>query len=96
MAEPFLQHKGAAAFHASNVIDPTAITVSLLSRPGNFDKFRDRGPLILGVATGMTASAILLVLARVYVRLRMTRSWGLDDYAILVALVSVHSLILFS
>lgn len=46
------------------------------------------GAAILGTATAMTIAAILMVAARLYVRLKMTRSWGLDDYCILVALVS--------
>jgi len=47
----------------------------------------DKGPSILSATAAMTALAALAVCLRVYVRTRIVRSVGMDDYVMLLALV---------
>lgn len=70
---------------------PTYMTANITTEAHHARDFRDMGPAILTTATVMTSTALLMVLARLYVRLKMTRSWGLDDHCILVALVGATS-----
>lgn len=47
----------------------------------------DKGPSILSTTAAMTALATFAVCLRMYVRTRIVRSVGLDDYVMLLALV---------
>ena len=51
----------------------------------------NKGPQVLGSCTAVTILALILVGARLYVRARVVKSVGLDDYAILASMVT-HSL----
>ena len=46
-----------------------------------------KGPAILGVAISTTVLALFCVLLRIYIRIRMTRSFWWDDGLIVVAMV---------
>ena len=48
----------------------------------------DRGPAFLGVALAFAATALVFVVLRIWVRVRMIHNTGLDDYLILLAMVS--------
>lgn len=48
---------------------------------------QDRSPAIMGVMVGLTALATVFVAARLFVRVRLLRNVGLDDYLITGSLV---------
>ncbi|KAL1993268.1 hypothetical protein VTN49DRAFT_3217 [Thermomyces lanuginosus] len=50
--------------------------------PPNIDPTEDKGPKIMGVLWALTGFTTLVVAARLYIRLVMLRSFGLDDYLI--------------
>lgn len=47
----------------------------------------DKGPKILSVLWILTALTTLIVTARIFIRLRMLRNFGVDDYLIVVSVV---------
>ena len=47
----------------------------------------NRGPEILAVCGALVGLALVVVLLRVYVRARMVRHLGIDDYTIIGAMV---------
>lgn len=47
----------------------------------------DKGPKILAVLWTLTAVATLFVVARIFIRLRMLKNFGVDDYLIIVSVV---------
>lgn len=49
----------------------------------------DRGPVMMGVCSSLTAVALLIVMARMYVLARMNRVTGYDDVTIVIAMVSI-------
>lgn len=49
----------------------------------------DRGPVMLGVCSTLTAVALLTVMARMYVLGKMNRVAGYDDITIIIAMVSI-------
>lgn len=51
----------------------------------------NRGPEILAVCGALVGLALVVVLLRVYVRARMVRHLGLDDYTIIAAMVCTTS-----
>jgi hypothetical protein len=54
----------------------------LLSMPDE-----NKGPEVLVSCTVVTVVALILVVARMYVRVKVVKSVGLDDYAILASMV---------
>lgn len=48
---------------------------------------QDKGPKILAVLWTLTALATLTVAARIFIRLRMLKAFGIDDYLIIVAII---------
>lgn len=48
----------------------------------------DKGPAFLGVALAFATTALVFVGLRMFVRVSMIHSTGLDDYLILLAMVS--------
>lgn len=55
--------------------------------PGATSPDDDKGPSILSAAAAMTTLAALVVCLRMYVRMRIVRSVGMDDSVMLIALV---------
>lgn len=55
--------------------------------PPNIDPTEDKGPKIMGVLWALTGFTTLVVAARLYIRLVMLRSFGLDDYLIAAGMV---------
>lgn len=51
------------------------------------DPSEDKGPRIMAVLWALTGFTTLLVAARVYIRLVMLRSFGLDDWLIVFGMV---------
>lgn len=47
----------------------------------------DKGPKILSVLWVLTALTTVMVVARIYIRLRMLKSFGVDDYLIVASMV---------
>lgn len=47
----------------------------------------DKGPKILAVLWTLTGLTAVMVVARVYIRLKLLRNFGLDDYLIVVSMV---------
>lgn len=58
-------------------------------RPGHSADYalQDRGPTLMGVMVGLTVLATVFVAARLFVRVRLLRNVGLDDYLITASLV---------
>jgi hypothetical protein len=52
----------------------------------------NRGPEILGVCGALVGLALVVVLLRVYVRTRMVRHVGVDDWTIIAAMVCTGGL----
>lgn len=50
----------------------------------------DRGPQLVAVCAIFTITTVIAVGLRCYVRLRLVRNFGLDDWAMIAALVSVY------
>ncbi|KAI5863698.1 hypothetical protein GGS23DRAFT_565004 [Durotheca rogersii] len=55
--------------------------------PGADQPDESQGPRILGAVLSLTSAALVVVCARFYVRMRMVRMVGVDDYIILVAMI---------
>ncbi|KAI1654375.1 hypothetical protein F4813DRAFT_371585 [Daldinia decipiens] len=55
--------------------------------PGADQPDENRGPHIAGVVVSTTLAALIVVCARMYVRLRMIRAFGTDDSVMLVAML---------
>lgn len=51
----------------------------------------NKGPLVLALAIVSTSLALLAVGTRIFVRVKIVRSVGWDDYAIVVAVVSTSA-----
>jgi len=51
----------------------------------------NKGPLVLGLCTVSTSLGLAAVVTRMFVRVRIVRNVGWDDYAILVAAVSTSA-----
>lgn len=49
----------------------------------------NRGPKILGVLWGLTALTTLVVVARMFIRVRMLKNFGSDDWLIALSMVSM-------
>lgn len=47
----------------------------------------DKGPKILAVLWTLTGLTTIMVIARVYIRLKLLRNFGMDDYLIVVSMV---------
>lgn len=47
----------------------------------------DKGPRILAVIWTLTGLTTLMVIARVYIRIAVLRSFGVDDYLIVISMV---------
>lgn len=58
---------------------------SPLQRPPDGDE--DRGPQFIAAAAVTTAAALIAVCLRMYVRIRIVRAVGIDDYMIIVSMV---------
>ena len=52
----------------------------------------DRGWVVLAVCWAFVACAFISTVLRVWVRVRLTRNMGLDDYNMIVAMVSTSRL----
>jgi hypothetical protein len=50
----------------------------------------DQGPVILGATLTVTAAALITMLTRLYVRIRMIRNVGWDDYVMITATILVR------
>lgn len=50
----------------------------------------DRGPVSLGVTVSLTALSTAFVVARLFVRIKLLRNVGLDDYLIAGSMVNLH------
>jgi hypothetical protein len=48
----------------------------------------DKGPKILAVLWTLTGLTTVMVIARVYIRLKLLRNFGTDDYLIVASMVS--------
>lgn len=48
-----------------------------------------RGPLIMGISWTLTSICVLFIVVRLWVRSRVTRTLGADDWLMLVAGVSI-------
>lgn len=71
--------------------------MSSATLPGaSVDGFVDRGPAIIAVCTTSTVLAMLAVAARMWVRTRMIRSVGAEDYIIIFAMVSLYLILIFA
>lgn len=46
----------------------------------------DKGPKVLAVVWTLTSLTLLMVVARVFIRLKMLKNFGFDDYLIVVAM----------
>ncbi|KAI1136431.1 hypothetical protein F5Y05DRAFT_108158 [Hypoxylon sp. FL0543] len=55
--------------------------------PGADQPDENKGPHIVGAVISTTLAALVIVCARIYVRLRMVRSFGTDDYVMLAAML---------
>jgi hypothetical protein len=51
-----------------------------------------KGPRILGVFWAFFSVSVVMVSARLYIRARMLRNIGLDDYIIVAAMVCIFQL----
>lgn len=47
----------------------------------------DKGPKILAVLWTLTGLTTVMVIARVYIRLKLLRNFGMDDYLIVASMV---------
>jgi hypothetical protein len=54
----------------------------------------DKGPKILAVLWTLTGLTTVMVTARVYIRLKLLRNFGMDDYLIVASMVSNFELCL--
>ncbi|KAF3059616.1 hypothetical protein GL218_04836 [Daldinia childiae] len=63
------------------------MSAAILPLPGADQPDENRGPEIAGAVVSTTIAALVVVCARIYVRLRMIRSIGIDDYVMLVAML---------
>ncbi|KAI1385399.1 uncharacterized protein F4822DRAFT_432250 [Hypoxylon trugodes] len=61
--------------------------MSTIVPPGTGQPDYNRGPEIAGAVVSTTLAALVVVLARIFVRVRMTRSIGTDDYVMLAAML---------
>ncbi|KAI1371303.1 hypothetical protein F4677DRAFT_464403 [Hypoxylon crocopeplum] len=61
--------------------------MSTASLPGADQPDKNRGPDILGAVVSTTLVALIAVCARLFVRIRMIRSTGTDDYVMLAAMI---------
>ena len=50
----------------------------------------DRGPTLSGITISFCVLATCLCITRLLVRIRITRSRGMEDYTIMLAVVSIH------
>lgn len=50
----------------------------------------DKGPMVLAVCIALTTVATIFVAARLYVRCRILSMMGLDDWLIILSMVSAH------
>ena len=53
--------------------------------PGYLEE--DKGPKILSVLWTLTGFTTLMVVARIWIRARIVRNFGLDDYLTVIAMV---------
>ncbi|KAI1808721.1 hypothetical protein F4811DRAFT_500483 [Daldinia bambusicola] len=63
------------------------MSAAILPLPGAGQPDENRGPQIAGAVVSTTLAALIVVCARMYVRLRMIRSMGIDDYIMLASMV---------
>lgn len=56
--------------------------------PQNLPSDHNRGPLVEGLAWGINAVAIVIVVLRLYTRLVLRKTAGVDDLLMVIALVS--------
>jgi hypothetical protein len=61
------------------------------SPPQNGHPGDDKGPKILAVLWGLTGFTTVIVAARMYIRGRMLRNVGIDDWLIVFSLVCLPS-----
>lgn len=47
----------------------------------------DKGPKILAVLWTLTALTTMMVMARIFIRVRMLKNFGIDDYLIVISMV---------
>ena len=47
----------------------------------------DKGPKILAVLWTLTGLTTVIVIVRVYIRLKLLRNFGMDDYLIVISIV---------
>lgn len=57
------------------------------SDPGNLNGLSGRGATIVAVVGSLTGISAIFVAARLFVRFKMNRKLGLDDYLIILAMV---------
>ncbi|KAI1468298.1 uncharacterized protein F4812DRAFT_458730 [Daldinia caldariorum] len=63
------------------------MSTALLPLPGADQPDENRGPQIAGAVVSTTLAALIVVCARMYVRLRMIHSMGIDDYIMLASML---------
>ncbi|KAI2780124.1 hypothetical protein F4815DRAFT_471263 [Daldinia loculata] len=63
------------------------MSAAILPLPGADQPDENRGPQIAGAVVSTTLAALVVFCARMYVRLRMIRSIGIDDYVMLAAML---------
>ncbi|KAI8960345.1 hypothetical protein F5Y11DRAFT_330303 [Daldinia sp. FL1419] len=63
------------------------MSAPLLPLPGADQPDENRGPQIAGAVVSTTIAALIVVCARMFVRLRMIRSMGTDDYVMIVGML---------
>ena len=51
----------------------------------------DKGPKILAVLWTLTALTTLMVMGRIFIRVRMLKNFGIDDYLIVISMVRTLS-----
>jgi hypothetical protein len=56
----------------------------------------DQGPVILGATLTVTIAALITMITRLYVRIRMIRNVGWDDYVMISAMILVCHLALIA
>ena len=49
----------------------------------------NKGPKILAVLWALTGLTFMIVLARIFIRVKMLRNFGIDDYLIVIAMVTL-------
>ena len=67
-----------------------AMIEQTFARPDNGDV--DKGWAVLAVCWAFVACAFISTVLRVWVRVRLTRNMGPDDYSMIVAMVSIADL----